>query len=85
MKDSRGFLHFIGIFSWLQSILEEQLRGQLTKTKLMSYKRRVVKLIGWKVARKKGAYRHFATAMMKFSWKNTRFDEGIEDYNCRFV
>ena len=39
-------------------ILEEQLRRQLTKTKLMSYKRRVVKLIGWKVAWKEGTCRH---------------------------
>ena len=51
----------------------------MTKTKLMSYKRRVVKLIGWEVAWKEGTYRHFAPAMTKFGWKNARFDEGIED------
>jgi len=51
----------------------------------MSYERRVAKLIGWKVAWKKGTYRHFAAAMMKFGWKNARFDEGIEDYSYRFV
>jgi len=59
--------------------------GQLAMTKLMSYKRRVVKLIGWEVAWKEGTYRHFAPAMTKFGWKNARFDEGIEDCSCRFV
>ena len=51
----------------------------MTKTKLTSYERRVVKLITWKVVWKEGTYRHFATAMTKFSSKNARFDEGIED------
>ena len=37
-------------------------------TKLMSPERRDVKFIGWKVAQKKSTYRHFAAAMMKFSW-----------------
>jgi hypothetical protein len=46
-------------------ILEEQLMRQLTKTKLTSYKRRVVKLVGWKVAWKERTCRHFAMAMMK--------------------
>ena len=57
----------------------------MTKTKLTSYERRVVKLIGWKVAWKKRTYGHFATAMTKFGWKNTRFDEGIEDCSHHFV
>jgi len=61
------------------------LRRQLTKTKLTSYKRRVVELIGWKVAWNEGTYRHIATAMMKFGWKNTGLDEGIEDYSHRFI
>ena len=61
------------------------MRGQLTKTKLTSYKRRVVKLIGWVVAWMEGTYRHFAVAMTKFDRENAGFDEGIEDCNCHFV
>ena len=57
----------------------------MTKTKLTSYERRVVKFIGRKVAYKKRTYRHFATAMMKFGWKNIKFYEGIEDCSRRFV
>ena len=85
LKGSRGFNHFADTFSWLQCVLEEQLRGELTKTKLTGYERQIVKLISWKVAWKEGICSHFATAMMKFSWKNTRFDKGIKDCICRFV
>ena len=49
----------------------------MTKTKLTSYKRGVVKLIGWKVAWEEGAYSHFAMTMTKFGWKNTGLDEGV--------
>jgi len=65
LENSGGFHYFTNALSWPQYILEEQLRRQLTKTKLRSYKRRVVKLIGWKVAWKEGTHRHFATAMTK--------------------
>ena len=47
----------------------------MTKTKLTSYERRVVKLTGWKVAWKEGTCTHFATSMMKFGWEDARFDE----------
>ena len=47
----------------------------MTKTILTSYKRRVIKLIGWEVAWKERTYRHFATSMMKFGWEDARFDE----------
>ena len=57
----------------------------MTKTKLTSYKRRVVKLIGWKVAWKEGTYRHFAAAMTKLDWKNTGLDERIEDCGRCFI
>ena len=50
----------------------------MTKTKLTSYKRRVVKLIGWKVAWKEGTCGHFASAMTKFGWKNTRFNNELK-------
>ena len=43
-------------------------RGQLTKTKLTSYERRVVKFIAWKVAWKKRTCGHFTAAMTKFGW-----------------
>jgi len=33
---------------------------------MTSYERRVVKLIGWKVALKEGTCRHFVAAMTKF-------------------
>ena len=50
LKDSRGFHHHIDIFSWLQCVFEEQLRGELTKTKLAGYEGWIVELISWKVA-----------------------------------
>ena len=66
LKNSGGFHHLTDVFSWLQYVSEEQLRGELAKAKLTGYERWIVKLISWKVAQKKGAYRHFATTMMKF-------------------
>ena len=57
----------------------------MTKTKLTSYERRVVKLIGWKVVWKEGTCRHFAAAMTKFGKKNARFDEIIKDCSCHFI
>ena len=50
LKDSGGFHHLTNIFSWLQCVFEEQLRGELTKTKLTGYERWIVKLISWKIA-----------------------------------
>ena len=85
LKDSGGFHHLIDIFSWLLCVFEEQLRGELTKTKLAGYEGWIVELISWEVARKEGAYIHFATTMMKFDWKDTGLDEGIEDYSCCLV
>jgi len=48
--DSGSFQHIINILSRLQDVLEEQARGKLTEAKLMGHKRRVVKLIGWRIA-----------------------------------
>ena len=79
MENSRSFHCLTNAFSRFYYIFEKWPGGQLTKTKLTSYERRVVKLIGWKVAWKEGTYGHFAMAMTKFGWKNAWFDEGIED------
>ena len=58
---------------------EEQLRGELTKTKLTGYEGWIVELISWKVAWKEGACSHFATTMTKFDWKNVGLDKGVKD------
>ena len=47
----------------------------------MGYKRRVVKLIGWRIAWEGGTFNHFATTVMKFGWKNAGLNKGIEDRN----
>ena len=57
----------------------------MTKTKLTSYERRVVKFISRKVAWKKRTCRHFVVAMTKFSWKDIGLDGGIEDCSRRLV
>ena len=67
LKNFEGFHHLNDVFSWLQYVFEEQLRGELAKAKLMGYKRWIVELISWEVAWKGGAYGHFATTMTKFS------------------
>jgi len=79
LKHSRGFHHLTDVFSWLQYVSEEQLRGELAKAKLMGYERWIVELISQEVAWKGGAYSHFAMTVTKFG------DEGIKNYSCRLV
>ena len=50
LKNSGGFHHLTGVFSWLQYVSEEQLRGELAKAKLIGYERWIVELISQKVA-----------------------------------
>ena len=50
LENSRGFHHLTDVFSWLQYVSEEQLRGELAKAKLTGYERWVVELISWEVA-----------------------------------
>jgi hypothetical protein len=50
LKDSGGFHHLTDIFSWLQCVFEEQLKGELAKAKLTGYERWIVELISWKVS-----------------------------------
>jgi hypothetical protein len=85
MENSGGIQYFADTFFWPQYVLEEKLRRQLTKTKLTSYKRGVVKLICWKVAWEEGACSHLAMTMTKFGWKNARLDEGVKDCSRRIV
>jgi len=79
LKGSGSFQHITYIFSRLQDVLEEQARGKLTEAKLTGHKRRVVKLIGWRIAWDGGTFNHFATTVTKFGWENARFNKGIED------
>jgi len=67
LKNSGGFHLLTDVFSWLQYVSEEQLRGELAKAKLTGYERWIIELISWKVAWKEGTYGHVATTMMEFS------------------
>ena len=49
--------------------------GELAEAELTGHKRRVVKLIGWRIAWDGGTFNHFAMTMMKFGWKNTGLDK----------
>ena len=79
LKDFGSFQHVADIFSRLQDVLKEQAGGKLAEAELTGHKRRVVELVGRRIARGRGAFDHFATTMTKFGWKNTGLDEGIED------
>ena len=50
LKNPRGFHHLTDVFSWLQYVSKEQLRGELAKAKLTGYERWIVELISWEVA-----------------------------------
>ena len=79
MKDSGSFQHVADIFSQLQDVLKEQMGGKLVEPELTGHKRRVVELVGRRIARGRGAFDHFATTMMKFGGKNIGLDKGIKD------
>ena len=85
LKNSGGFHLLTDVFSWLQYVFEEQLRGELAKAKLMGYERWIVELISWKVSWKGGACSHFATTMTKFGEKNAGLDEGIKNCSRRLI
>ena len=51
----------------------------MAEAELTDHKRRVVELVGWRIARGGGAFDHFAMTMMKFGRKNTGLDKGIKD------
>ena len=59
--------------------------GELAEAELTGHKRRVVELVGRRIARGRGAFDHFATTMMKFGWKNTGLDKGIKDHGRYLV
>ena len=85
LKHSRGFHHLTDVFSWLQYVSEEQLRGELAEAKLTGHERWIVELISWGVAWKGGACSHFATTMTKFDGENAGLDEGIKNCSRRLV
>ena len=51
----------------------------MTEAKLTGHKRRVVKLVGRRIARGGGVFDHFSTTMTKFGRKNIGLDKGIKD------
>ena len=57
----------------------------MTEAELTGHKRRVVELVGWRIARGRGAFDHFATTMTKFGRKDTGFDKGIKDHGRYLV
>ena len=59
--------------------------GKLAEAELTGHNRRVVELVGRRIARGRGAFDHFATTMMKFGRKNIGLDKGIEDCGCYLV
>ena len=57
----------------------------MAEAELIGHKRRVVELVGRRIARGGGAFDHFATTMMKFGRKNTWLDKGIKDHGRYLV
>ena len=53
----------------------------MAEAELTGHKRRVVELIGRRIARGRGAFDHFTMTMTKFGRKNTGLDKGIKDHD----
>ena len=51
----------------------------MAEAELTGHKRRVVELVGRRIAWGGGAFDHFTTTMMKFGRENIGLDKGIKD------